>query len=66
MLQEKTDITALDTPLEWHCSELGALRDAMLQYLHVEVFRREVRLLTFLLLVYLFCRTSATVFILMK
>ncbi|XP_043217020.1 uncharacterized protein LOC122379139 [Amphibalanus amphitrite] len=41
LLQEKSDVTALDTPLEWHCTDLSALRNALLHCLHVEVFRRE-------------------------
>ena len=43
LLQEKSDVTALETPMEWYCTDLRALRDVMLGYLRVEVVRREVR-----------------------
>ncbi|XP_037082352.1 uncharacterized protein LOC119103008 [Pollicipes pollicipes] len=41
LLLDRSDVTVLETPLEWYCSDLRRLRDAVLAGLRVEVLRRE-------------------------
>ncbi|XP_037082781.1 uncharacterized protein LOC119103372 [Pollicipes pollicipes] len=41
LLLDRSDVTVLETPLEWYCSDLRRLRDAVLAGLRVEILRRE-------------------------